>query len=230
MIDQKDQFQSIVSCLKEKTTHKVATLDQVKERFKLLKDEANNLISELSADIKSIEGISITYSSKGEFEAEIRFGEDVLVLFLHNDIFDFDKSHSIWKRSYVEEDRMRAYCGMISVFNFLKTSFEMDRSEDVGYLIARIFVNRDAHYFVEGKKQLGFLYNDFGTAEMDRLAIRSILMSAIQYCQEFDLQTPPFSSMSEIQVGRIIDISTRSRVKTGKRLGFQFSWDADTPE
>ena len=230
MISQEEQYESILSCLKEKTTHKVATLKEVKERFKILKDEANNLIRELSDEIKDFKTISITYTAKGEFEAEIRFGEDVLVLFLHNDIFDFDKSHSIWKRSYVKENPMRAYCGMISVFNFLKTSFEMDRSEDVGYLIGRIFINRDTHFFVEGKKQLGFLYNDFGNAEIDRIAMRSIIMSAIQYCQEFDLQTPPFNSMSEVPVGAMIDISTRTRVKTGKRLGFQFSWDKDSPE
>ena len=230
MTDPKEQYESIVSSLKEKTTYKNATLEQVKERFKMFKEEAHKLAQDLNQDLKTLDDVSVTYSAKGEFEAELRFGEDVIILFLHNDIFDFESSHSIWKRSYVEEDRMRAYCGMISIFNFLKTSFEMDRPEDVGYLVGRVFVNHDAHYFVEGKKQLGFLYNDFGTAELDREAIRSVLISAVLYCQEFDLLTPPFNSMSEIQVGRIIDISSRTRVRTGKRLGFQFSWDADSPE
>ncbi|MCB0763029.1 MAG: hypothetical protein KDC12_16010, partial [Flavobacteriales bacterium] len=77
---------------------------------------------------------------------------------------------------------------------------------------------------------LGFLYNDFGKEVIKPEAIRSIIMSAMQYCQEFDLLTPPFSAMSELQVGRMIDISSKMNMKTGKRLGFKFSWDSDSPE
>ena len=229
-MDPKEQYQEIVSSLKEKSTHKLAVLEEAKKQFNIMKDEAKKLADDLCEEMDCVEGVEVGYSSKGEFQFELRFGEDILVFFLHNDVFDFEKSHSVWKRSYVEEDRMRAFCGMISVFNFLKTSFEMKRNEDIGYLISRIFINRDAHYFVEGKRQLGFLYNDFGTEVIEAGAMRSILMTAILYCQEFDLLTPPFSSMSEIQVGRMIDIASKMDLQTGKRLGFQFSWDADSPE
>ena len=229
-MNHQEQYQQIVSSLKEKSTYKLAVLQEAKKQFAIMNDLAMKLADELCAEMDCVEGVEVSHLSKGEFQFELRFGEDILIFFLHNDVFDFEKSHSLWKRSYVEEDRMRAFCGMISVFNFLKTSFEMDRSEDVGYLVSRIFVNRESHYFVEGKRQLGFLYNDFGTEVIDKKAMRSVLMSAIQYCQEFDLLTPPFNSMSEVQVGRMIDISNKMNLKTGKRLGFQFGWDADTPE
>jgi hypothetical protein len=193
-----------------------------------MKEEAKKLADELCNEMDCIEGVDVSYSSKGQFQFELRFGDDILVFFLHNDVFDFEKSHSIWKRSYVEEDRMRAFCGMVSVFNFLRTSFEMNRNDDIGYLISRIFINRDSHYFVEGKRQMGFLFNDFGSDIINPEAMRSILMSAILYCQEFDLLTPPFKSMSEIHVGRMIDIANKMNMKTGKRLGFQFSWDSDS--
>ncbi len=225
-----EQYSQIVSSLKEKSTHKLAVLEEAKKQFNVMKEEAKKLADELCDEMDCVEGVEVSYSSKGEFQFELRFGDDILVFFLHNDVFDFEKSDSVWKRSYVEEDRMRAFCGMISVFNFLKTSFEMKRNEDIGYLISRIFINRDAHYFVEGKRQLGFLYNDFGTDVIDSEAMRSILMTAILYCQEFDLLTPPFRSMGEIQVGRMMDIANRMDIKTGKRLGFQFSWDSDSPE
>lgn len=229
-MDPKAQYQSIVTSLKEKSTYKLAVLEEARKQFDVFKEVAQKLTTDLCSETDCVDGVDVTYKSKGQFQFELSFGDDVLVFLLHNDAFDFEKSHSIWKRSYVEEDRMRAYCGMISVFNFLKTSFDMDRNEDVGYLIGRIFINREAHYFVEGKKQLGFLYNDFGTDIINSQAIRSIIMSAMQYCQEFDLLTPPFSAMSELQVGRMIDISNKMNMKTGKRLGFKFSWDADSPE
>ena len=50
---------------------------------------------------------------------------------------------------------------MINIYNFLADSFKYNRLNDVGYLVGRVFLNKDLHYFVEGKRQLGFLYNDF---------------------------------------------------------------------
>ncbi|MCB9187198.1 MAG: hypothetical protein H6601_10730 [Flavobacteriales bacterium] len=229
-MDPKEQYSQIVSSLKEKSTYKLAVLQEAKKQFSVMKEVAQKLAEELCAEMNCVDGVDVSYVSKGEFQFEIRFAEDVLIFFLHNDVFDFENSHAVWKRSYVDEDKNRAFCGMISVFNFLRTSFDMDRSEDIGYLISRIFINRESHYFVEGKRQMGFLYNDFGQAVMDEKAMRSIIMSAMLYCQEFDLLTPPFSSMSEVQVGRMIDITNKMNVKTGKRLGFQFSWDSEAPE
>ena len=38
----------------------------------------------------------------------------------------------------------------------------------MGYCIGRIFINKENHYFVEGKRQLGFLYNDFMNSKMNK--------------------------------------------------------------
>ncbi len=229
-MDQNEQYQSIVSSLKEKSVHQRKVLKRTKEYFESLKQEAKHLAEALSTEVKDLEEVEVKYTQKGSFQAELKFGEDVIIFFLHNDVFDFERSHRIWKTSYVEKDRLNAYCGMISIFNFLNTSFEMNRLQDLGYLIGRVFINADGHFFVEGKKQLGFLYNDFGSSELNESALKSIIMSAIQYCQEFDLLTPPFASMSQVQVGQIIDISNQMSVKTGKRLGFKVSAEQDPIE
>lgn len=227
---QEEQYRSIANSLKEKSTYKHVVLEQTKLHFETLKTEAEKLANELCKEVDCLEGVDVKFTQKGSFQAEIQFGEDLLIFFLHNDVFDFDKSHRVWKTSYVEKDRMRAYCGMISIFNFLSTSFEMNRLEDMGYLVGRIFINREGHFFVEGKKQLGFLYNDFGTATISESGFHQIIMSAIQYCQEFDLLTPPFNAMGELQVGQMIDITNKMSVKTGKRLGFRFSSESDSDE
>lgn len=229
-MDSNEQYQSILTSLKEKSTHKLKVLNQTKDYFESLKSEAEKLANELCDDVESISNVDVKYTEKGYFQAELKFGEDVVIFFLHNDVFDFDRSHRIWKTSYVEKDRLNAYCGMISIFNFLNSSFELNRLEDLGYLVGRLFVNAEGHYFMEGKKQLGFLYNDFGSSQLDGPSLRKIIMSAVQYCQEFDLLTPPFSSMGPVQVGQMIDISKQMNVKTGKRLGFQFSHEQDSSE
>jgi len=85
-----------------------------------------------------------------------------------------------------------SYCGIIYIYNFLADSFKYNRLDDLGYLIGRIFINRENHYFVEGKRQMGFLYNNFGTAVIDKKALRAIIETAIMYAMEFDLLVPPY--------------------------------------
>jgi hypothetical protein len=229
-MDAKEQYNSIVSSLKEKTTHKLKVLNETKKQFAGLKSEAKKLSSELCGELECVENVNVKFTEKGPFQAELKFGEDVAIFFMHNDVFEFDSSHRVRKASYVSDNPMNAYCGMISVFNFLHTSFEMKRMSDTGYLIARIFINHEGQFFVEGKKQLGFLFNDFGQKVLDESTLQSIVMTIVEYCQEFDLHVPPFNSMSEVQVGQMINISNQINVKTGKRLGFRFSSEGDFEE
>ena len=229
-MESKEQYNSIVSLLKEKTTLKQKVLEQTKDQFESLKKEAEKIANELCIDVECVKSVNVQFTEKGAYHAELKFGEDVLVFFLHNDVFDFEPSHRIWKTSYVSNDRMNAYCGMISVFNFLHTSFEMNRMGDLGYLIGRLFVNHEGEFFMEGKKQLGILYNDFGQKTLEASSLRSMILSSINHCQEFDMLVPPFRSMAEIQVGQMIDISNQMSIKTGKRLGFKFSAEEDSEE
>lgn len=229
-MDSEVQYNSIVASLKEKTTLKLRVLEETKSQFSALKIEAEKFASELCTEIECIENVNVKFSEKGSFQAELKFGEDVVIFFLHNDVFDFDPSHRIKKTSYVNDNGLNAYCGMISVFNFLHTSFEMNRLTDSGYLIGRLFINHEGQFFMEGKKKLGFLFNDFGQKALDTDTLRSIILTIVEYCLEFDLLTPPFDSMSEVQVGQMLDISNQMSVKTGKRLGFRFSADENFDE
>lgn len=225
-----EAYSKLIENFKDKSIHKKRVIETTKCQFKLFKKQARVLADKMTADLGADDGIEVSYTSKGKYEFEMRFGEDVLLFLLHTDVFDFDKNHRLWKRPYVKEDRNRAFCGMISVFNFLKTSFEMNRSDDIGYLIGRVFINEENRFFVEGNRQLGYLYRDFSESNLDEEAMKSILISAIDYCNEFDLLTPPFSSMAQLQVGQVLDYTTKMKLQTGKRLGFQFSWDKENPE
>ena len=100
-------------------------------------------------------------------------------------------------------------------------------ANDLGYLVARIFVNVEDHFFVEGKRQLGFLYNDFANSVIDKAQLRNIMESAVLYCLDFDLFTPPFDEVKVISLGQVQESSAMLSLKTGKRLGFRFQADTD---
>ena len=111
------------------------------------------------------------------------------------------------------------------IFNFLADSFKYNRSNDIGYLIGRVFINRELHYFVEGKREVGLLYNNFGHSSIDIKTIRSIVHSSILYTINFDLLTPPFDNLKEVSVVEMQSQLDTMSIRTGKRIGFRFQAD-----
>ena len=221
----------IVNILKEKAALKQDVFRKTIEIFNEFKKEGEKLANELKQEIEGNDkNVIVEYQEKGDYEFHIKFGGDVLVFFMHTNVFDFDKSHHVWKSSYVKEDELRVYCGMINVYNFLSDSFKYNRVNDLGYLVARFFLNKDYHYFVEGKRQLGFLYNNFINDTINNEKIRAIIESSILYSMDFDLLTPPYDQMKEVSVHEIIQVTNAMKLKTGKRLGFKFQADSDSIE
>jgi len=161
----------------------------------------------------------------GDFEVKLQFAGDILVFSMHTNIFEFSRYHEVMSTTYIKEDKSRSYCGIINIYNFLTDSFKYNRMNDVGYLIGRIFINKDKCYFIEGKREVGLLYNNFGKEVFDKQASRKVVESAILYAINFDLLTPPFDSVKEISLVEMRSISDSYTLKTGKRLGFKFQAD-----
>lgn len=171
--------------------------------------------------------IPFEFRDKGTFEMELKFGGDILLFMMHTNIFEFPRDHEVMKSSYVTEDKTRSYCGIIHIYNFLADSFKYNRINDLGYLIGRIFINREEHYYLEGKRELGLLYNNFATSVADEKSLTDIVIQAIQYTLNFDLLTPPYDNIKEVTVVDMQAAIDNISLKTGKRLGFRFQADTD---
>ncbi len=163
----------------------------------------------------------------GEFEIELKFGSDILIFMMHTNIFEFPRGHRVMNTSYIKEDKNRSYCGVINIYNFLADSFKYNRLNDIGYLIGRVFINKDNHYFIEGKRELGYLYNNFGQNELTKETAGIITGAAMQYTINFDLLTPPYENVKEVSLHEIRTAIESLALKTGKRLGFKFQADED---
>jgi len=218
----------ILKLLKEKTSLQLDVRKNMADSFIMLKETLQEFAKNLSQKTNSFDKrINIAYKEKNEFEATLTVAEDVLVFYMQTNVFEFDQSHQVWQNSYVKNNEGNAYCGIISIYNFLSDSFIYNRSNDAGYLIARIFVNHEMHYFVEGKRQLGFLYNDFSNSVLDKKAATEIINSAVIYTLSFNLFVPPFDNIKEVSVSAMEEENNRMQLQTGKRLGFRFSADND---
>jgi len=157
----------------------------------------------------------------------LRVAGDVIIFHMHTNVFKLDQSHSLWKGSYLEEDELRGYFGLVNMYNFLSDSFTYNRERDLGYLVARLFLNRENHYFLQGKRQLGFLYDDLAGNVMGRAKLKELLFSSINYVIEFDLLAPPYDQVNQVTVSEMNELNANATLSTGKRLGFRFQSDTE---
>ena len=214
----------IIDILKTKSSTKQEVYRVTHSIFNQINDALENKIEILEKQMKDLDRyVELEYISKGKFESHIRFSGDRLVFHMHSNVFDFHQSHEIHKSSYVKQDNMRSFCGVIHVYNFLNDSFKYHRLNDVGNLIARIFINKDSHYFVEGEKQLGFLFNDFVNQKIDKISIDKMIDAIILFTLNFDLLTPNFQDINLVNVHQVLDMNKTHKLKTSKSLGFRFS-------
>ena len=226
-IDMNDpKTETIIGLLKTKSILKQKIFDNTFQVFTLLKEVLEEVASEYNPQLTEIDSrVTVEYTNRGMFEAQLKIAGDVLIFSMFTNAFEFDRSHTIWKNSYVTEKPYSSICGMISIYNFLNDSFRYNRIADLGYLIARMFINHEFYYFVEGKQQMNNWVNHFGTTVITRQILRDIVESAILYTLNFDLLVPPYDSVKIISLEQMNAKIESARFQTGKRLGFLFNSD-----
>jgi len=224
----KDNNGLLYSKLVGKSLLKKKVYQNTIEVFKELKTEAARLCEETGMYLKR-DGLDIqlNFKDKGDMEAEIGFGSDTIVFGMHSNVFEFSRIHEVMKTPYIQADPTRSFCGQITFFNFLTDSFRFNRLNDMGYLVARIFINKENFFLVEGKHQTGFYFNQFMPEAINQSAMRKILEAAMSYSVDFDLLVPPYDMVKEISVADAVENHFNMKMKTAKRMGFKFLADHD---
>lgn len=218
-------------------------IDLIKVKGKLAKD-VTDVTFEVFSSLKRIllqvektlkskiddDRLKIQFKDNGTFETELKVADDILIFMMYTNALIFDSNHPVLKTGYVKKDPARATCGMISIYNFLSDSFKYERRNDTGFLVARIFVNYEKHFFVEGKKPLGVLFNDFASGVVTDESLIAIIEKAIQYSVDVDIIAPSIELMKEISVSDVMEYSLQASISSGKRLGFRFDNNQPEPE
>lgn len=215
---------AIVELLKQKASTKQALYQLIETTFAEVKIKLAAMVAFLQNEVGSVdERVVVEYEENGAFEARIKFSGDILLFSMHSNIFSFDENHQVHKSKYVQQDDRNQYFGMLQIHNFLADSFKYKRMNDVGYLIGRVFINREKHFFVEGKRQLGFMFSDLDKQILSDSYVNNIIESAIISALDFELLVPPFDKVRTLTVFQKIQQQGNASFKTGKRLGFELS-------
>jgi hypothetical protein len=218
-----NNYQLILGRLETKASLKQGIYRNTVDVFAVAKKAMSKLASRLHQDyIEKDPSVEIYYKDTHQFGAEMKFSGDMLLLSMHSNIFNFEEGHRIYSSKYVKSNPDLSYCGVIYIHNFLADSIRYNRLGDEGTLIARILINKEKRFIVEGEGQLGFLYEAFSESEITEEVLTHILELAILNCMDTDLQLPPYASVKDINLHQKQTILAASGYPTGKRLGYLF--------
>lgn len=221
----KELFQQLI----HKSELEERILENTKQAFAMLKEVLSETEESYKAYRKKHGATTVMeFNDLKGLELELTFGGDVLRFVMHSNIFLIPRYDTINNTPYIKEDPERGYCGIINIYNFLSDSFKYKRFDDIGYLIGRIFINKDKHYFIQGKQELSRFLNKFSTSVLDKEALEDVVRSAMLYTVNFDLLVTPYDQVKEVSLHYFQAAMENSKlIPTGKRLGFRFAADTD---
>ena len=217
-----DRLDLIAGGLREKSSAKQAISRATQAAFDVLRQVSQELCLELTQKVTTASDASvrIEYYPVNGMEFHIRFSGDLLVFIMHSNIVTFPSDFGPMTTPYVEADFRRRYFGHIMAYNFMADSIKYQRLNDPGYLLGRLLVNIDSHYFLEGVEQLELPGHDMSanpvTAEAMRLFIESAMIAAVNN----DLIAPPMTEIQKITVKQKLE---NQQVSRGSKVGFSFS-------
>ncbi|UOR06063.1 hypothetical protein MUN82_02955 [Hymenobacter aerilatus] len=216
-----DRLDQIFEGLKQKSSAKQQIYRNTIATFDLLRQVSQELVVELSRKISPLDSsVLVEYRPINDMEFHIKFSGDLLVFVLHSNIVTFPDDYGPMNTTYVEADFRRRFFGHIMAYNFMADSVKFQRMNDPGYLVGRLLVNIDNHYFLEGVQQLELPDHDMAaspiTPEMLRLFVESAMIAAVNN----DLIAPPMNEIKKITVKQKIE---NQQVSRGSKVGFSFS-------
>ena len=216
-----DRLNEIFDGLKQKSAAKQAIFRNTQAAFDCLRLVSQELVVELTRRLTPLDSsVMIEYRSINDMEYHIRFSGDLLVFIMHSNIVTFADDYGPMPSKYVEADFRRRFFGHIMAYNFMADSIKYQRLNDPGYLVGRLLVNIDNHYFLEGVQQLELPENDMADNPITPKAMRLFVESAMIAAVNNDLIAPPLPEIQKISVKQKLE---NQQVSRGSKVGFSFS-------
>lgn len=220
-----DKLETIFEGLKQKSITKQEIFRRTQETFEKMRVVATDIVASLSQKITEVDStVIIEYRSINEFEFHIKFSGDLLIFVMHSNIVTLSEEHELMSNPYVEADFRLRFFGHIMAYNFMADSIKYNRMNDPGYLLARILINVENHFFLEGVNELDLEYTDIAKNVVDDKALRLFIESAMVASVNNDLMAPDIDDIKKISVKQKME---NQQVSRGQKLGFSFSYEGN---
>ncbi|WP_192821441.1 hypothetical protein [Rufibacter sp. LB8] len=217
-----DRLESIFEGLKQKSSTKQTIFRNTRDTFEQLRSCAVELVENLKQRISEVDAnVVIEYRSVNDFEFHVKFSGDLLIFVMHSNVITLPEEHELMRSHYVEEDFRRRFFGHIMAYNFMADSIKYNRLNDPGYLLGRVLINIDNHFYLEGVKQLDLSYNDMAKNKVESSILRVFIESAMIASVNNDLVAPDVEEIRKITVKQKLE---EQQISTPQKVGFAFSF------
>ena len=122
---QDSQREQVIKMLREKSVMKQDVYKNTHNNFEVLKEVVKEIAEDLKTEVQKIDKrVTVDYRFTSDHEIELKVAGDMLVFYMHSNVFEFDRSHTMFKTGYVKKNGLNSYSGIIYVYNFLADSFK----------------------------------------------------------------------------------------------------------
>jgi hypothetical protein len=225
----KELQESVLNLLHDKVTLKQDVLALTKKWFKELNEVVASEVSNLKLGLKDPR-IRMEFTFKSEYESRVMIGSDALIFHLHTNVFTIPEDNPLWKDTYIKKDFSRGYFGVIYVYNFSAQSILQNRIGDEGGLLARIYINKENHFVVEGVQQVALRFPKISKNILKKDLLIEMLHLLFLGAVSNDLIIPPYDAVSGINVDQLNELSENLGIRTNKTLGFRSSSASDVED
>jgi hypothetical protein len=212
--------------LESKSTAKQITYKNLLTAFSLLAVESRRIVDELKEKPASADqDVTVDFYFINEHEFHVKLAGDLLVFVLHTNVVTFDDEHAVMKTTYIREKEVNRYFGQIMIYNFMSDSLKFNRVNDPGYLLARILINHENRFMVEGDGQLGQLFSNITEKTICEIELNLIINHCLTSAIENDLMAPPFPQVRFITLYQKMEKT--QELGGGQKIGFRMKYNSE---
>ncbi|MDZ4715934.1 MAG: hypothetical protein SH819_10740 [Cytophagales bacterium] len=220
---EEDPLDLIQRMLENKSAAKQITFRKILSAFEILAKESKHVITELKKKGNPADqDVTVDFMRVNEHEFQLKLAGDLLIFVLHTNIVTFDETHDVMKDPYIREKDINRYFGQIMIYNFMSDSIKFHRINDPGYLLARLLINHDGRYIIEGEGKLGVVFSHISDTPINVQDLNILVKLALTLAIENDLMAPPYPQVKFITLHQKIEKT--QELGAGQKIGFRMSY------
>jgi hypothetical protein len=219
-----DPIDHIQLLLENKSQAKQVTYKNLIHAFDLLAKESKRVAFELKKKTKTStdHDVTVDFKKVNDHEFHVKLAGDMLIFVLHTNIVTFSEDHEVMKNPYIKEKEINRYFGQIMIYNFMSDSIKFNRVNDPGYLLARLLINHEGRYIVEGEGKMGVVFSQISSAPVTEAELNILVKLALTLAIENDLMAPPYPQVKFITLFQKMEKT--QELGAGDKIGFRMSY------
>lgn len=225
-LNSEDPIRFIKHLLESKSTAKQTAYKHICKAFSILQAESKSVVEELKRRAHpSDDDVTVEYNDVHAHEFDVKLAGDMLIFAQGTNIVTLEEAHPILQDEYILQNDVNRYFGQIMVYNFMADSMKYNRTNDPGYLLARLMINHENRFFIEGERDLK-PYNSISPNPVTEDDLKTFVKIVLKMAIENDLVAPAFTEVKAITLNQ--KRNHTFELGGAQKIGFRMSYEHQT--